>query len=50
MKEASKFTGIKPSLKDVDCSNCGMPMKISHDSVSGVCWRCVCNMLGKPEE
>jgi hypothetical protein len=32
------------NLKKVHCSKCGSDMRISFDSVEGVCWRCVCVM------
>lgn len=40
----------KTLLKEVNCSKCGRKMKISFDSVSGICWRCVCDMTTKIEQ
>ncbi len=33
------------NLKKVHCSKCGSDMRISFDSIEGICWRCVCNMV-----
>ena len=35
----------KPSFKNVFCTKCHKPMKISHDSVSGICYRWVSDMI-----
>ncbi len=35
----------KLTFKDVACSKCGETMKISTESVEGICWRCVCDFV-----